>query len=66
MRRTHRFREFSFQQTWDDYQLQWDEADYGGIQILRLPPDKVWRPDIVLFNKYVYTAKREVLPYIVL
>lgn len=38
-------------QTWDDYQLQWDEADYGGIQILRLPPDKVWRPDIVLFNK---------------
>ncbi|XP_065211807.1 acetylcholine receptor subunit beta-like 1 [Planococcus citri] len=36
--------------TWSDYQLQWDEADYGGIQILRLPPDKVWRPDIVLFN----------------
>ncbi|XP_050525165.1 acetylcholine receptor subunit beta-like 1 [Daktulosphaira vitifoliae] len=36
--------------TWVDYQLQWDEADYGGIQVLRLPPDKVWKPDIVLFN----------------
>lgn len=36
---------------WSDYQLQWDEADYGGIGVLRLPPDKVWKPDIVLFNK---------------
>lgn len=38
-------------QVWSDYQLQWDEADYGGIGVLRLPPDKVWKPDIVLFNK---------------
>lgn len=29
---------------------QWDESDYGGIGVLRLPPDKVWKPDIVLFN----------------
>ncbi|CAG0921368.1 unnamed protein product [Notodromas monacha] len=35
---------------WNDYQLRWDEADYGGIGVLRLPPDKVWKPDIVLFN----------------
>ncbi|KAJ0182521.1 hypothetical protein K1T71_001890 [Dendrolimus kikuchii] len=35
---------------WMDYQLMWDEADYGGIGVLRLPPDKVWKPDIVLFN----------------
>lgn len=35
---------------WTDYQLMWDESDYGGIQVLRLPPDKVWKPDIVLFN----------------
>lgn len=39
---------------WMDYQLQWDEADYGGIGVLRLPPDKVWKPDIVLFNKYAH------------
>ena len=38
-------------QVWKDYQLQWDEADYGGINVLRLPPDKVWKPDVVLFNK---------------
>lgn len=35
---------------WTDYQLRWDESDYHGIQVLRLPPDKVWKPDIVLFN----------------
>ena len=38
-------------QTWIDYQLHWDAADYGGISVLSLPPDKVWKPDIVLFNK---------------
>ncbi|KAG8288998.1 acetylcholine-gated cation-selective channel activity protein [Homalodisca vitripennis] len=38
---------------WNDYQLQWDEADYGGIGVLRLPPDKVWKPDIVLFNNHL-------------
>lgn len=35
---------------WKDYQLKWEPAHYGGIDVLRLPPDKVWRPDIVLFN----------------
>lgn len=42
---------FFVNKVWTDYQLQWDEADYGGIAVLRLPPDKVWKPDIVLFNK---------------
>lgn len=31
-------------QKWVDYQLRWDEADYGGISVLRLPPDKVCQP----------------------
>ncbi|KAH9424827.1 Neurotransmitter-gated ion-channel transmembrane region [Dermatophagoides pteronyssinus] len=35
---------------WFDYQLTWDPADYGGITVLQLPPDKIWKPDIVLFN----------------
>ncbi|XP_046999899.1 acetylcholine receptor subunit beta-like 1 isoform X1 [Schistocerca americana] len=52
---------------WNDYQLQWDEADYGGIGVLRLPPDKVWKPDIVLFNNadgnYEVRYKSNVLIY---
>ncbi|KNC27591.1 Acetylcholine receptor subunit beta-like 1 [Lucilia cuprina] len=45
---------------WYDYQLQWDEADYGGIGVLRLPPDKVWKPDIVLFNNHARQTVRPV------
>ncbi|KAG5872954.1 hypothetical protein JTB14_022154 [Gonioctena quinquepunctata] len=52
---------------WNDYQLRWDEADYGGIAVLRLPPDKVWKPDIVLFNNadgnYEVRYKSNVLIY---
>ncbi|ODN05613.1 Acetylcholine receptor subunit beta-like 1 [Orchesella cincta] len=52
---------------WTDYQLRWDEADYGGIGVLRLPPDKVWKPDIVLFNNadgnYEVRYKSNVLIY---
>ncbi|XP_008543969.1 acetylcholine receptor subunit beta-like 1 isoform X1 [Microplitis demolitor] len=50
---------------WHDYQLQWDEGDYQGIKKLRLPPDKIWKPDIVLFNnadgKYEVRYKCNVL-----
>ncbi|CAI4221452.1 unnamed protein product [Auanema sp. JU1783] len=35
---------------WTDYQMKWDPRDYGGIRTIRVPPEKVWLPDIVLFN----------------
>ncbi|XP_014666543.1 PREDICTED: acetylcholine receptor subunit beta-like 1 [Priapulus caudatus] len=35
---------------WHDYQLTWDPADYEGVNSLRVSPDNVWLPDIVLFN----------------
>ncbi|CAI5453896.1 unnamed protein product [Caenorhabditis angaria] len=35
---------------WNDYQMRWDPRDYDGIRTIRVPPDKVWLPDIVLFN----------------
>lgn len=37
---------------WNDYQMQWDPTEFDGIKTIRVPPDKVWLPDIVLFNKY--------------
>ena len=40
-------------QLWKDYQLEWDPSDFGGINVIRTLPDKVWKPDIVLFNKSV-------------
>ncbi|KHN70747.1 Acetylcholine receptor subunit beta-type acr-3 [Toxocara canis] len=35
---------------WVDYQMRWDPRDYAQIRTIRVPPDKVWLPDIVLFN----------------
>ncbi|KAL5966754.1 Acetylcholine receptor subunit beta-like 1 [Taenia solium] len=35
---------------WRDYQLTWDPAKYGGLKVIRVPHNEVWKPDIVLFN----------------
>uniref|UniRef100_A0A914GSF3 Uncharacterized protein n=1 Tax=Globodera rostochiensis TaxID=31243 RepID=A0A914GSF3_GLORO len=35
---------------WHDFQLKWNPVNYGGIKELRVSPEKVWLPDIVLFN----------------
>uniref|UniRef100_A0AC35G6F1 Uncharacterized protein n=1 Tax=Panagrolaimus sp. PS1159 TaxID=55785 RepID=A0AC35G6F1_9BILA len=35
---------------WKDYQMVWDPKLYGDIKEIRVAPDKVWLPDIVLFN----------------
>ncbi|CAL1537662.1 unnamed protein product [Lymnaea stagnalis] len=37
-------------QIWTDYNLRWDPAKYGGIKVLRLPFDEIWKPDILLHN----------------
>lgn len=36
---------------WKDFQMTWNPVNYGGIKQIRVSPDKVWLPDIVLFNK---------------
>ncbi|XP_053321088.1 acetylcholine receptor subunit epsilon [Spea bombifrons] len=35
---------------WDDYRLSWNESEYGGIGIIRVPHNMVWLPEIVLEN----------------
>ncbi|XP_004592801.2 neuronal acetylcholine receptor subunit alpha-6 isoform X1 [Ochotona princeps] len=38
---------------WNDYKLRWDPTEYDGIESLRVPADKIWKPDIVLYNNAV-------------
>ena len=40
-----------FDHEWDDDLLKWDPADFGGIEKLQIPCDKLWLPDIVLYNR---------------
>ncbi|VDK56782.1 unnamed protein product [Anisakis simplex] len=38
--------------SWMDYKLKWNPADYGGVDVLYVPSDMIWLPDIVLYNKF--------------
>nr|AXS78312.1 Nicotinic acetylcholine receptor subunit alpha-type 63 [Anisakis simplex]AXS78315.1 Acetylcholine receptor subunit alpha-type unc-63 [Anisakis simplex] len=38
------------QHSWMDYKLKWNPADYGGVDVLYVPSDMIWLPDIVLYN----------------
>ncbi|XP_036407775.1 neuronal acetylcholine receptor subunit alpha-9-II-like [Megalops cyprinoides] len=38
-------------QTWHDAYLKWDKEAYDGLEVIRIPSNLVWRPDIVLYNK---------------
>ncbi|XP_071516469.1 acetylcholine receptor subunit alpha-like isoform X5 [Panulirus ornatus] len=38
------------EQYWLDYKLIWDPDEYGGVKMLHVPSDHIWRPDIVLYN----------------
>ncbi|XP_069942981.1 acetylcholine receptor subunit beta-like 2 isoform X2 [Cherax quadricarinatus] len=38
------------EQEWHDYKLQWNPEDYGGVEMLYVPSEHIWLPDIVLYN----------------
>ncbi|XP_006111167.2 neuronal acetylcholine receptor subunit alpha-6 [Pelodiscus sinensis] len=38
---------------WNDYKLRWNPTEYDGIEFVRVPADKIWKPDIVLYNNAV-------------
>lgn len=53
---------------WNDYQLVWkDDRTFNDVTVLRINPEHVWRPDVVLFNnadgKYEVSYMSNVLVY---
>ncbi|XP_056463155.1 neuronal acetylcholine receptor subunit alpha-3 isoform X2 [Gadus chalcogrammus] len=38
---------------WNDYKLRWDPKSFGGVEFIRVPSSKIWKPDIVLYNNAV-------------
>ncbi|XP_077087036.1 neuronal acetylcholine receptor subunit alpha-3 isoform X1 [Siphateles boraxobius] len=38
---------------WNDYKLRWNPTDFGGVEFIRVPSKKIWKPDIVLYNNAV-------------
>ena len=39
-------------QSWKDALMKWDPTDFGGVAVTRIPSNRMWTPDIVLFNRY--------------
>lgn len=40
-------------QSWTDNFLRWDPAEFRNLSQMRIPAEKIWRPDIVLYNTAV-------------
>ncbi|XP_043255207.1 acetylcholine receptor subunit beta-like 2 isoform X2 [Colletes gigas] len=38
------------EQKWFDYKLRWDPEEYGGVEMLYVPSENIWLPDIVMYN----------------
>uniref|UniRef100_A0A668W4F8 Uncharacterized protein n=1 Tax=Oreochromis aureus TaxID=47969 RepID=A0A668W4F8_OREAU len=38
---------------WNDYKLKWNPQDFGGVEFIRVPSNRIWKPDIVLYNNAV-------------
>lgn len=41
---------FSLQE-WNDMNLRWNASDYGGVRDLRIPPHRLWKPDVLMYNR---------------
>ncbi|XP_028340397.1 acetylcholine receptor subunit epsilon isoform X4 [Physeter macrocephalus] len=51
---------------WHDYRLNYSKGDFGGIEILRVPSELVWLPEIVLENNsQTYNAEEVELVFAV-
>ncbi|UXI16395.1 hypothetical protein NH340_JMT02338 [Sarcoptes scabiei] len=35
---------------WTDVNLRWNPEDYGGIETLRISTDRIWIPDVLMYN----------------
>ncbi|KAI4486985.1 hypothetical protein M0802_012143 [Mischocyttarus mexicanus] len=36
--------------SWIDYNLQWNQTEYGGVKDVHITPNKLWKPDILMYN----------------
>ncbi|XP_028257194.1 neuronal acetylcholine receptor subunit alpha-5 isoform X2 [Parambassis ranga] len=54
-------------QEWVDMKLRWNPDDYMGITTIRVPSDRIWRPDVVLYDnsdgRFEGTVTKAVVKY---
>ena len=43
-------------QEWEDVNLAWNTSEYGNVEDVRIPPSALWKPDILMYNRYAINA----------
>lgn len=43
-------------QVWYDPRLTWNRSDYAMTKQIHVDPDKIWVPDLKVYNEYVPRA----------
>ena len=38
-------------QEWRDVNMQWNKSEYGDVGDIRIPPHKLWKPDVLMYNR---------------
>uniref|UniRef100_A0A2I3GIG8 Neurotransmitter-gated ion-channel ligand-binding domain-containing protein n=1 Tax=Nomascus leucogenys TaxID=61853 RepID=A0A2I3GIG8_NOMLE len=41
------------QMSWTDHYLQWNVSEYPGVKTVRFPDGQIWKPDILLYNRWL-------------
>ena len=39
---------------WNDPRLSWNVTEYGGAEHIFLESEKIWLPELVLYNKLIF------------
>lgn len=50
-----------FLKEWNDYKLRWNPEEYENVTSIRIPSEIIWRPDIVLYNKWGSVSCQEIV-----
>jgi len=45
-------------QVWTDHHLKWNASEFAGIRVIRVPYNRVWRPDTILYNKWAIISNQ--------
>ncbi|CAH1776797.1 unnamed protein product [Owenia fusiformis] len=40
---------------WDDYRLSWNKTNYGNLDVIHLPLNMLWMPELEIMNGYRFT-----------
>jgi nicotinic acetylcholine receptor len=47
--------------SWNDLNLKWNPAEFGGLEVIRVGSDEIFKPDIMLYNSANFKEMKESL-----